>query len=47
MKNKHKKALIRFILAGAVGLIIHKFEDIINDKTDERYPDEDSDQEAN
>jgi hypothetical protein len=44
VKNKQKKALVRFLVAGAVGLIIHKFEEIINEKTDERYPDENSDQ---
>jgi hypothetical protein len=47
VKNKQKKALVRFILAGAVGLIIHKIEDVINEKTDERYPDEETDQEDN
>lgn len=47
MKNKQKKAFIRFLLAGIVGLVLHEIEDIINDKTDERFPDEDSDQEDN
>jgi hypothetical protein len=47
VKNTQKKALIRFVLAGLVGLVLHEIEDIINDKTDERFPDEDSDQEDN
>lgn len=47
VNNKQKKALIRFVLAGIVGLVIHKAEEVINDKTDERFPDEDSDQEDN
>lgn len=47
MKNKQKKALVRFILAGAAALILHKIEEIVNDKTEERFPDEDSDQEKN
>ena len=44
MNNKQKKALVRFFLAGAAALLLHKVEEVINDKTDERYPDEDSDQ---
>lgn len=40
VKNKQKRAIVRFALAGIVGLIIHKVEEVINEKTDERYPDE-------
>lgn len=47
MNNKQKKALVRFILAGAAALLLHKVEEIVNEKTDERFPDEDSDQEKN
>jgi hypothetical protein len=47
VNNKQKKALIRFVLAGAAALLLHKVEEVINEKTDECFPDEDSDQEEN
>lgn len=46
MNNKQKKALIKFLLAGATGLILSKIEEVINKKADERFPDE-VDQEKN
>jgi hypothetical protein len=47
VNNKQKKALVRFVLAGIAALALHKVEEVINDKTDECFPDEDSDQEDN
>jgi hypothetical protein len=34
---KQKKALVRFVVAGVIALILHKAEDVINDKTDEYF----------
>lgn len=46
VKNKQKKALLKFLLAGAAALIIDKIKDVIEEKADERFPDE-PDQEKN
>lgn len=35
-------ALIRFAVAGAIALILHKVEDIVNNKADDYFPDEES-----
>lgn len=40
MNNSQKKALIRFVIAGAAALILHKVESFVNDKADEHFPDE-------
>lgn len=42
MKNAQKRALIRFAVAGAIALILHKVEDIVNNKADDYFPDEES-----
>ena len=47
MKNKQKKALIKFILGGLAALALSQVESFINEKADERYPDEETDQEDN
>lgn len=40
MNSKQKKAIVRFLAAGVVALLIHKAEDVINKKADEIFPDE-------
>lgn len=47
MNNKRKKDIIKFIVGGAFALILAKIETAINEKADERYPDEETDQEDN
>lgn len=37
MTAKQKKAIVRFLIAGAIALILNKAEDTINEKTDEYF----------
>lgn len=37
MNAKQKKALVRFVIAGIAALLIHKVEDVVNDKADEYF----------
>lgn len=47
MNNKQKKALIKFFIGGIAAYALSKAEDFINEKADERFPDEETDQEDN
>lgn len=33
-----KNLLAKFIIGGAFGLLVSKFQDVLNEKTDERWP---------
>ena len=47
MNNKQKRALIKFFIAGGAALLIDKIKDIIIDKSEEYFPDDEPDQEDN
>jgi hypothetical protein len=40
LSNKHKKDIIRFVLAGTAALLIKKFEGLANKKAEEAFPDD-------
>lgn len=47
MNNKRKKDIIKFLVGGAIALVLAKAEKLIDKKADDYFPDEDSDQEDN
>ena len=47
MNNKRKKDIVKFIVGGIVALALAKAEKFIDKKTDEHFPDEETDQEDN
>lgn len=47
VNNKRKKDLIKFVIGGAIALVLAKAEKLIDKKADDYFPDEDSDQEKN
>lgn len=44
LSNKHKKDLLRFLLAGTAAVIIKKIEGAVNKKAEDVFPDEDETQ---